>query len=371
MADTTRKLFDKQTQGTSNWHTPLNTNFDEIDKSVAGVTSSAVTAADVTLTDDEARSPIHLCTGTLTGNRSLIFPARQAWYWVSNGCDGAFTLTAKVSGQTGVIIPPGQFMRVYCNATDIVRGEHAPNSAADINQRYSDGGGTSDAITAVYYPAPAAWVDGAEYYVQATAANSTTTPTFTPNSGTVTAKTIVKGANTALAAGDIIGDGHILHLKYLSGIDKVVLLNPAAPIVAVPNATTSVRGLVEISTAAEFQNDTADRGLTGEVVWDAAATVALTDAATVTVDFSTGINFTLLINGNRTLGSPSNEKVGQSGFIKITKTSAGQTLAYGSEWKFAGGTDPVLSTSASDTDVLHYQVIASGFIAASLGKAYA
>jgi hypothetical protein len=172
-------------------------------------------------------------------------------------------------------------------------------------------------------------------------------------------------------AGDIIGDGHILHLKYLSGIDKVVLLNPAAPIVAVPNATTSVRGLVEISTAAEFQNDTADRGLTGEVVWDAAATVALTDAATVTVDFSTGINFTLLINGNRTLGSPSNEKVGQSGFIKITKTSAGQTLAYGSEWKFAGGTDPVLSTSASDTDVLHYQVIASGFIAASLGKAYA
>lgn len=87
--------------------------------------------------------------------------------------------------------------------------------------------GTADAITASYTPAVAALTNGLSLFVRATAANTSTTPTFTPNSGVVTAKAIVKGANQALVAGDIAGAGHWLELQYDSTLDKWVLQNPA------------------------------------------------------------------------------------------------------------------------------------------------
>lgn len=90
-----------------------------------------------------------------------------------------------------------------------------------------DGGGTADAITATYSPALAALTDGTLIGVRATAANATTTPTFAPNG--LTAKTIVKGANVALTAGDIEGNSHELLLRYAADIDKWVLLNPKYP----------------------------------------------------------------------------------------------------------------------------------------------
>lgn len=91
----------------------------------------------------------------------------------------------------------------------------------------SAAGGTFDALTASFAPAIAALVNGMSLYVRAVAANATTTPTFTPNSGTIAAKAIVKGAGSALAAGDIAGAGHWIGLQYDLTLDKWVLLNPA------------------------------------------------------------------------------------------------------------------------------------------------
>ena len=90
---------------------------------------------------------------------------------------------------------------------------------------WADGGGTANAITATYSPPVTTLVDGQECYVRATAANSTTTPTFSPDS--LTARTIVKNGNSALAAGDIAADGHELHLRYRLSDTKWELLNPA------------------------------------------------------------------------------------------------------------------------------------------------
>jgi hypothetical protein len=78
------------------------------------------------------------------------------------------------------------------------------------------------------------------------------------------------------------------------------------------------------------------------------------------------------MGGNYTLDNPTNTKPGQSGCIVITQDGTGsRTLAYGTAWKFAGGTDPVLSTAASSVDVLFYQVQTSSVIFASLNKAFA
>ncbi|MEN9755828.1 MAG: hypothetical protein RL755_15 [Pseudomonadota bacterium] len=85
-------------------------------------------------------------------------------------------------------------------------------------------GGTSDAITATYAPVYAAWVDGMTFFAKITAANTTTTPTISPNG--LTAKTIVKGGGVALIAGDL-QVGAIAEFKYSSTLDKVLLQNPA------------------------------------------------------------------------------------------------------------------------------------------------
>lgn len=141
---------------------------------------------------------------------------------------------------------------------------------------------------------------------------------------------------------------------------------------ATMRATLGALGSSDIASAANIRANTADKLIDTDGMWEAAGAVSLTDAATVAVDFSAGINFEFTIGGNRTLGQPSNQKVGQSGAIKITQDGTGnRTLAYHSDWKFAGGVDPTLSTAAGAVDVLFYQVLAANFIAASLGKAYA
>jgi len=103
-------------------------------------------------------------------------------------------------------------------------------------------GGTADVLTGTFTPAVSALVDGMGFYLRAGSANATTTPTFTPNNGTIAAKTIVKGNGLALSAGDIAGAGHWIELQYDQTLDKWVLLNPAKGINA-----ASVKQLQSIS----------------------------------------------------------------------------------------------------------------------------
>ena len=94
---------------------------------------------------------------------------------------------------------------------------------------------------------------------------------------------------------------------------------------------------------------------------------ALTDDTTITPDFAVANNFSVTLGGNRTLANPSNLTAGQSGVIVITQDGTGsRTLAYGSYWKFANGTAPSLTTTASAVDVLAYYVESSTRITARL-----
>jgi hypothetical protein len=94
---------------------------------------------------------------------------------------------------------------------------------------------------------------------------------------------------------------------------------------------------------------------------------ALTDGATITPNFATANNFSVTLGGNRTLANPTNLTAGQSGAIAITQDGTGsRTLAFGSYWKFAGGTAPTLTTTASKVDVLVYYVESSTRISAQL-----
>jgi len=135
----------------------------------------------------------------------------------------------------------------------------------DNHYRSADSGGTADALTAGYTPAITALTHGMTLYVRAAAANATAAPTFTPNSGVIAAKAIVKGAGSALAVGDIAGAGHWLELQYDATLDRWVLLNPATG-VSSPHKNALTNGNFDIwqrntafSLTTAGSNYTADR----------------------------------------------------------------------------------------------------------------
>lgn len=120
-------------------------------------------------------------------------------------------------------------------------------------------------------------------------------------------------------------------------------------------------------------SDTATR-ISPRRIFTAAAPIALTDGTSIAIDGNTGINFKVTLAGNRTLANPTNMKTGQSGIIIVTQDATGsRTLAYGSNWRFPGGSAAggVLSTSANAVDVISYFVRSDGTILATLNKAFA
>ena len=83
----------------------------------------------------------------------------------------------------------------------------------------------------------------------------------------------------------------------------------------------------------------------------------LTDGATITPDLATGNFFTVTLGGNRTLANPTNQVAGQGGCFFIVQDGTGsRTLTFGSEYDFAGGTAPTLTTTASAVDRIDYVV---------------
>jgi len=130
----------------------------------------------------------------------------------------------------------------------------------------------------------------------------------------------------------------------------------------------AVTGLIIGTDVQAYDADTAktDAVQTFSVAQRGAIT-ALTDGATITPDFAASNNFSVTLGGNRTLANPTNITAGQSGVIVITQDGTGsRTLAYGSYFKFAGGTAPTLTTTAAAVDVLAYYVESSTRITAKL-----
>jgi hypothetical protein len=88
-----------------------------------------------------------------------------------------------------------------------------------------------------------------------------------------------------------------------------------------------------------------------------AATVTLTDAASINIDNNNGVNFLVSLGGNRTLGNIGNAVAGTVGHIYVVQDGTGsRTLAYGDGWKFPNNTAPTMSTSINSVDMIAYSV---------------
>ena len=152
-----------------------------------------------------------------------------------------------------------------------------------------------------------------------------------PPSGTNNIEVVYMGQRSLVAS---IADDTITNAK----------INSSAAIAASKLGT----GVGKIATAATWT--AAQRG---EIT-------ALTSAATITIDMADSNNFSVTLAHNATFANPSNDTAGQSGSIFITQDGTGsRTASWGTDWEFAGGTAPTLTTTAAASDRIDY-VIRSG-----------
>ena len=114
------------------------------------------------------------------------------------------------------------------------------------------------------------------------------------------------------------------------------------------NAQTQLTAKAALATAQTFT-----AGQRGEIT-------ALTSGTTITIDMADSNNFSVTLAHNATFANPSNDTAGQSGSIFITQDGTGsRTASWGTDWEFAGGTAPTLTTTAAAVDRIDY-IIKSG-----------
>lgn len=124
------------------WDVPVNGNFTILDTVVGGTQAVSITAANVTLSSSEALNLRYACTGALTGNRVLIFPASVGGLWIiNNACTGAFTLSARSGAGSAIVIPQGGTSLVTSDGTTM---QFADSASASGQAAYAVDTGVAD-----------------------------------------------------------------------------------------------------------------------------------------------------------------------------------------------------------------------------------
>jgi hypothetical protein len=173
-------------------------------------------------------------------------------------------------------------------------------------------------------------------------------------------------ADHTITLGTLFATADVIHTGTTSGVDITLTFTGDGS-----NLYSTGRSSV-VAQPADYQADNPRLTLTTDSVWGAAVPVTLTDAGTISMDFSTFINAFVTLGGNRTLGTPANVKPGQSGLIEIDQDSTGtRTLTLGSGYLTAGGAGITLSTAPNARDAIAYTVLHDGDVLLSLQAALA
>jgi len=132
------------------WGDTTNSNLGALlEQAITGVQNIPISDVDYTLTAlngsvDQARNAVLIVTSiaTLTGARNIIIPGAEKLYIVKNSTTGGQNIVVKTSGGTGVTVPNGAVLQLYCDGT---------NCHTSLNYLTSPTlGGTPTAPTATY-----------------------------------------------------------------------------------------------------------------------------------------------------------------------------------------------------------------------------
>jgi hypothetical protein len=120
---TTNKAIEKPGYNdyVNSWNTPINADWDIIDKCFAGSYAVSTTGGSTSLTQANVQAVYITVSGTLASNATLIFPSGiSGFYIIYNGTTGAYTVTAS-SGGGGNSVAVAQSTRafVFSDGTNI------------------------------------------------------------------------------------------------------------------------------------------------------------------------------------------------------------------------------------------------------------
>jgi hypothetical protein len=141
---TTNLRLTKQGNGenANTWGDIQNVQHDLIDEAISGVhTVNCTTGTDAILATsngatDQARKAVLVLSGTPINNINVIIPAVTKTYDIdASGLLGAFTVTIKTSGGSGVAIAAGEVSRVYCDGTNTKQLSLPNNSVTNAKLR--------------------------------------------------------------------------------------------------------------------------------------------------------------------------------------------------------------------------------------------
>lgn len=226
MADSNTTMLDllKMDTGShdNDWGDQTNLTLDAIEAAVKGARVTNTTGGVTTLSKTTAREFLQRVTGTLASNATIEVPNISSRWLFSNETTGAFTVTVKVNGQTGVVVPQGSSITLRGNGTDVVAVNAAQPRGQD--EKATAVGGTVDAITLTLPFSPSKPTPGMKVTWTSAGANTITNPTVTING---TALTIKKGQSVALAVGDTGVSGYPCEGIVADNGTDLLLKNPA------------------------------------------------------------------------------------------------------------------------------------------------
>jgi hypothetical protein len=122
---TPNKRIEKPANGDYNntWSTPVNSDWDIIDRAFGGTTSLNAVAASgtVALTVNQYQAPIIAITGALTANVNYQLPAGVGGFWfIFNNTSGSFSiLFSSAGGGSTVTLAQGRTTAVICDGTNV------------------------------------------------------------------------------------------------------------------------------------------------------------------------------------------------------------------------------------------------------------
>jgi hypothetical protein len=95
------------------------------DAAIAGTASVMMSDANYTLTvdnglADESRKMFVVLTGALTAQRNVVCPSVSKLYFVANTTSGSQSIVFKTNAGTGITVPNGEAMVLYCDGTNVV-----------------------------------------------------------------------------------------------------------------------------------------------------------------------------------------------------------------------------------------------------------
>lgn len=350
------------------WGDVVNNNITSmVEEAITGLaTISTWTGASHTLTTadgttSESRCAILQCSGSPGAAAEVICPTATKIYIVKNGVSGGYAVTLKTSAGTGIAVPNGKVMWLYCDGTNVVDATTHLSSLTLASALPVASGGTGTTTST-----------GSGSVVLATAptlsALTLGSPLTVANGGTgaTTITGLVKGNGTSAFTAAVAGTDYMspsstdtLTNKTIS-VDSNTVSGVAASSFVLSDASGNIDGAAAqkaipsgVVVGTTDSQTLTNKTLTNPTVTNYVETLYSATGNT-TVDLANGTVQKITTNGNNTVTLPSS--VAGKSFVLIIAYTGTHTITWagGSTLKWASGVAPAQTKVNGKFDIFTF-----------------